>query len=83
MAIIPMICQAPEDLKASKLSLELALDVHGGVTYADKCGGHICHVTEPGDEENIWWFGFDCGHCDDLSPRVIEYDRLSPGRLWT
>lgn len=30
----------------------------------------ICHVGD--DLRPVWWFGFDCSHCDDLSP---SYDR--------
>lgn len=44
------------------------VDVHGGLTYADKCQGHICHVPKPGQSEHVWWFGFDCGHSGDFSP---------------
>lgn len=42
--------------------------VHGGVTYASACEGEICHVPKPGEPDDVWWIGFDCGHCDDLSP---------------
>jgi hypothetical protein len=31
----------------------------------------ICHPREPGEPE-AWWFGFDCAHCDDLSPMTYE-----------
>ena len=55
----------------------IALDVHGGLTFADACmpdpegpGHGICHTTEPGDEDPLWWFGFDCGHCNDLMPNL-------------
>ena len=50
--------------------------VHGGLTYSlgrmqhageDGSTGIYC-VTEPGDPESIWWFGFDCAHCGDLCP---------------
>jgi hypothetical protein len=44
------------------------VDVHGGLTYADRCTGHICHVPEPGKPDDVWWFGFDCSHAFDLSP---------------
>lgn len=47
------------------------VQVHGGLTYADKCSGVICHVAEEGREENLWWFGFDCGHRGDLSPGMM------------
>lgn len=44
------------------------VDVHGGLTYSDECQGAICHVPAPGDPDNVWWFGFDCGHCFDIVP---------------
>lgn len=48
------------------------VEVHGGLTYADACDDHgrICHVPKPGEDPNAWWFGFDCGHCGDRSPRL-------------
>jgi hypothetical protein len=48
--------------------------VHGGLTYAASCqedadeATSICHVVEPGRPDNIWWFGFDCGHAFDVMP---------------
>jgi len=50
--------------------LEDDINVHGGLTYSEACqeGGEICHVPEPGREHDIWWLGFDCAHCGDLSP---------------
>jgi hypothetical protein len=44
------------------------LNVHGGVTYAEACQGEICHVPPPGEPDNVWWIGFDCGHACDVSP---------------
>lgn len=50
------------------------LEVHGGLTYSDFCqadapeGHGICHVPRRGEPDNVWWFGFDCGHACDLSP---------------
>jgi hypothetical protein len=42
--------------------------VHGGLTYAARCCGHICHVPQPGMPDDVFWFGFDCGHAFDVSP---------------
>lgn len=36
---------------------------------------HICHKVDDGEDDNVWWFGFDCAHLGDVSP---AYDR--PGR---
>ena len=65
----------PEDLKENKISLELALDVHGGVTFADKCVGNICHErTEPGDEEKRLAGGLDsiAATMPDLAPNAQQ-----------
>lgn len=44
------------------------VSVHGGLTYADQCGGRVCHVPEPGEPDDLWWLGFDHAHAFDLSP---------------
>jgi len=41
---------------------------HGGITYSDECSDHICHVPEPGQPDDVWWFGFDCAHLSDFIP---------------
>lgn len=53
---------------------ELGADVHGGLTFADRCmedmpeDQGVCHVPAPGRPADVWWLGFDCGHFMDLSP---------------
>lgn len=38
----------------------------------------VCHVPAPGEPDDVWWFGFDCGHGHDVQPgkeartRVLE-----------
>lgn len=46
------------------------VEVHGGLTYAEKCNEWIgvCHVPAPGESDNFWWVGFDCAHWMDLNP---------------
>lgn len=44
------------------------LNCHGGITYASACRGSICHVPEPGEPDDVWWFGFDCAHSGDWRP---------------
>lgn len=48
-------------------------EVHWGLTYADACQGDICHVPAPGEPDDVWWLGFDCAHCDDLTPSMRQY----------
>lgn len=49
-------------------------DVHGGLTFAASCNDDgpiehaVCHVPEPGQPADVWWFGFDCGHYTDIFP---------------
>lgn len=46
------------------------IQVHGGVTYGDKCSGLICHVAAPGEPDQLWWIGFDCNHGFDDAPGI-------------
>lgn len=54
------------------------LEAHGGLTFAHGCGHGdnpatgICHIPGDGEPDSVWWFGFDCAHSGDLSPK---YDR--------
>lgn len=64
------------------------VDVHGGVTYGDKCGGRICHVPQPGESADVWWVGFDCLHYMDTAPGLIASDLVlglghARGDYWT
>jgi hypothetical protein len=54
------------------------IDAHGGLIHSEAQGG-------------IWWFGFDCSHAGDLSPRLLmvliekdryNYDRGETYRTW-
>jgi hypothetical protein len=46
------------------------IDVHGSLTFSNKCSptGKICHVVEEGEDDAVWWLGFDCSHGGDISP---------------
>jgi hypothetical protein len=54
------------------------VDVHGGLTFSSKCqkvkdeSCGICHAVSDGEDDNIWWLGFDCAHFGDVCPR---YDK--------
>jgi hypothetical protein len=54
---------------------DIGVDVHGGLTYAAHCSGHICHVPAPGAPDNVWWLGFDCAHCWDIAPGRVADDK--------
>lgn len=40
------------------------IEVHGGLTFAGKRK----------ENDDTWYFGFDCGHCDDLTKYDLEVD---------
>lgn len=51
------------------------VDAHGGLTFADFCQPYgenneqgICHVVDEGENERVWWLGFDCAHLGDVTP---------------
>jgi len=55
---------------------ENEVSVHGGLTFSGKCmedgdeESVICHKVEDGEDDNVWWLGFDCAHAFDLAPRI-------------
>lgn len=36
----------------------IPVNCHGGLTYSNRT---LCHC----EEKDLWWIGFDCGHCFD------------------
>ncbi len=51
---------------------DVEVEVHGGLTYGNRCQGHICHVPLPGETDAVYWLGFDTAHSGDAVP---SYDR--------
>lgn len=51
-----------------KVQPEVSGCVHGGLTFSDKCTGHICHTDKEALHKEVWWLGFDCSHAGDLTP---------------
>lgn len=45
-----------------KATPEICLRVHGGITW----DANHCATGEP---DGNWWFGFDCAHSGDLTPK--------------
>jgi len=49
------------------------VETHWGLTFSSKCcpregGLGICHAPGENETDNVWWFGFDCGHSGDYCP---------------
>jgi hypothetical protein len=53
---------------------------HGADYDGDEGDGpaaeRICHVGHPGEPGDVFWFGFDCCHYNDVAPGMlaIEYE---------
>jgi hypothetical protein len=62
----------PLDHPAYGKSDEDVVDVHGGITYAGKCAGYVCHIASPGEPDEVFWLGFDFAHCNDVSPNAFD-----------
>lgn len=71
---------------------DVDVDVHGGLTFDGFCvetkrenGSGICHIVEDGENDRVWWLGFDCAHYMDVTPasdarnRKLGYDWGSEG----
>ena len=49
---------------------------HGGLTFAGHCQKTdneyegICHKVEDGEDDKVWWLGFDCAHYQDFVPAM-------------
>lgn len=58
----------------------ISADVHGGLTFSSHCAedGKICHIVEEGEDDNVWWLGFDCSHLYDLAPKMHVDRRFPP-----
>jgi hypothetical protein len=49
-----------DDEDSLRRSLDVVIDVHGGLTFSGEADGYPVKLSEPG-----WWFGYDCGHYQD------------------
>lgn len=55
------------------------VEVHGGLTFAEECSDVACHIPAPGEPDDFYWFGFDCGHVFDLAPGLKALTRRVMG----
>lgn len=47
---------------------DVHVEVHGGLTYGAECHSKICHIPDKGEEDHLFWLGFDCAHAGDIMP---------------
>ncbi len=68
---IGLLQAATKDRQENIWSIDMALNVHGGITYSSSELNGI-------DKDilgELWWFGFDTAHSSDLKPYQNEIDR--------
>lgn len=53
------------------MSIDMALNVHGGITFSSSV---LCGI-EDDLFGNLWWFGFDTAHSGDLKPIMTDIDK--------
>lgn len=71
---------------ADYCDLEVYAAHGGGLTFAGPCDpgegpDQICHVPMPGEPDDVYWIGFDCGHATDVAPAMVAYNRRH-GLTW-
>jgi hypothetical protein len=79
-----------EDYVYCEHTPETLLNVHGGITFASFCAegeeeDRICHIVEPGEDDKVWWLGFDTAHAGDVCPahlRLFEEIEHRTARDW-
>jgi hypothetical protein len=54
-----------------RFRIEAYFECHGGITYSDG-GDNSAYPIE----SDLWWFGFDCAHCDDGNDLKLAYERF-------
>ena len=65
MGAIPCFCASIYcDFDNKLLAICLMLEAHGGITYSGSSPNY------PVPNDNLWWFGFDCSHDEDLQPKL-------------
>jgi len=68
------------EVEYSDIPWEIQEDVHGSITFSQKCtkdkpeSEGVCHKPGDGETDDIWWFGFDCAHSDDVTPILLSLD---------
>jgi hypothetical protein len=67
--ILALVCRDKDEAERQGESPDCFFDVHGGITFSGN--GEKGYPME--SPNNLWWFGFDCGHCDDApDPELMD-----------
>lgn len=66
-----LLCVDAEKAQENIITLDMAINVHYGLTYSD----NQLSAIEDDLLGNQWWFGFDTAHSGDLKPYQSEIDR--------
>ena len=50
---------------------DIDIQCHWGLTFSEKSNPNMPWFTE--DEKDLWWLGWDYGHCDDYAPYLDDF----------
>jgi len=81
--LLPLLCHALSDDPDNHVTLDMAIDAHGGITYSESAFP-VPKETPHVKEQAIWVLGFDCAHSQDLIPLMWESfpEHLRQGSLF-
>jgi len=81
----PLFEKSYDDVYAWEADQDVSIAVHGGLTFSDHCMSEsedgrpvVCHAVDSGEDDNVWWLGFDCMHYGDYAPGMA----LLPQMEW-
>ena len=69
IGILSLLCSGYDESKPNDMKISLAFDVHGGLTFAGR---------KKDSDPDIWWFGFDTCHANDVIVYENDNDRKYP-----
>jgi hypothetical protein len=68
---IGLLCANHDEAEAGIFSLDMAIDVHCGLTFSEM----QLYPIENDVLGKQWWFGFDTSHSGDMKPYQNDFDR--------
>lgn len=64
-----------DKLNKNDIPLNAVIRAYRGINYSESELYHLDNKLYS-NEDNLWWFGFDCGHQGDLIPVWLEEDKI-------
>lgn len=72
MLLLTAVCGSDDEFNSVRRSLDIIIEVHGGITY----NSNSVDSNYPVEADGLWWFGYDCNHFGDnliIGGRSLKY----------